>query len=107
MEKMWLHQEGKQCKQASEFVQDARVEPNLTAEDVLLAAKTFSPTTSRTDGIPPKAVALLSAGLLERLAEIGNIWIASAAWPNTEQAVPIVLPPKPTRGERPLGLFRA
>ena len=79
----------------------------LTAEGIRFAAKAFSPTTSRTDGIPPKAVALLSDEILECLAGMGNLWIEQAIWPSAESVVHIALIPKPTGGERPIGLFRS
>ena len=38
---------------------------------------------------------------------MGNLWIEQATWPTNEEAVHIALIPKPTGGERPIGLFRS
>ncbi len=38
---------------------------------------------------------------------MGNLWIEQAIWPTAESAVHIALLPKPTGGERPIGLFRS
>ncbi len=71
------------------------------------AARAISPTTELTDGVPPKAMALISNKLLQVLADMGNAWVESAVWPASEQMVHIALLPKPTSGEWPIGLFRS
>ena len=104
---LWMHEQGKKFGKAHEFVSEHTPRATLTAERVSFAAKAFSPTTSCTDEIPPKAVALLSDELLGCLADMGNWWIEQAVWPSAEAAVHIALIPKPTGGERPIGLFRS
>ena len=102
-----MHEEGKRCKQAAAFIKEHRPWANLTAEGIKMAAKGFSPTTACTDGLPPKGIGWLSQGLLEGLAEMGNLWVEKGRWPTNEQTVHIALIPKPTGGERPIGLFRS
>ncbi len=61
-----------------------KVQASLTTEDLLNAARALSPITACADGVPPKAVALLSHKLLQVLAEMGNTWIESTVWPTNE-----------------------
>ena len=75
---LWMHEKGKKCTKAQEFVGEHEPRATLTAEGIRFAAKAFSPTTSCTDGIPPKAVALLSDEILGCLAETGPLWIEQA-----------------------------
>ncbi len=65
---LWLHVEEKRCEQAQKFVMANSPWANLTEEAVKFSAQAFSPSTAFTDGLPPKAVAMLSEELLERLA---------------------------------------
>ena len=58
--KLWMHEDGKQCKQAADFIRKHRPWSNLTAEGIQAAARGFSPSTSCTDGLPPKVVSWLS-----------------------------------------------
>ena len=104
---LWQHEAGRKCNKAREFVGEHTPRATLTAEGIRFAAKALSPTTSCTDGIPPKAVALLSGEILECLARMGKLWIEQAIWPSAESVVHIALIPKPTGGERPIGLFRS
>ncbi len=71
------------------------------------AAKAFSPSAAYTDGLPPKAVAMLSEELLECLVGMGNLWIEQATWPTDEQSVHIALIPEPTGRETQIGLLRS
>ena len=78
---LWQHEAGRKCNMARDFVSEHTRRATLTTEGIRFAAKAFSPTTSCTDGIPPKAVALLSDEILECLAGMGNLWIEQAIWP--------------------------
>ena len=102
-----MHEEGESCGQAADFVAAHRPRSNITAEGLRHAARSFSPTIACTDGLPPKTVVMLSEGLMQCLAEIGNVWVETTTWPANEQVVHIALIPKPAGGERPIGLFRS
>ncbi len=105
--KLWQCEDGARCREARDFVAGRDLDPHITVEGLRMSAKSFSPTTACTDGLPPKAVGLLSDDLLGLLATMANVWVGRAVWPTCEGQVHIVLLPKPTGGERPIGLFRS
>ena len=79
----------------------------IGAEQLREAASSFSMGTSCPDGLPCRAVALLSTALLEELADFAQLWPATGCWPASEAVVHTVLIPKDSGGERPVGLFRS
>ena len=99
-----MYEEGRSCGQALDFVRANKPRAGITAEGVKFAAKAFSPTTACTDGYRQRRSRCYQQ----------SCWIAMPAWamcgsrrPSSEQVVHSALIPKPTGGERPIGLFRS
>ena len=78
-----------------------------SVEDLRTSAASFAPGTSCPDGLPARALLLLSDPMLTVLCQLGVMWEATAVWPTTESAGMTVMIPKVTsEGERPVTLFR-
>ena len=88
------------------FPDDVRCEAIPVAE-LRASAASFAPGTSCPDGLPAKALTLLSDDTLEVLSRMGAVWEAAGTWPSLEAAAMTVMIPKVTsEGERPITLFR-
>ena len=58
----------------------------IPAEQLRASAASFAPSTSCPDGIPAKAVTLLSDDMLEVLSRMGTVWEMACTWPTSEAA---------------------
>ena len=81
---------------------DVQQGPPITADDILEAARTFSPDTGLgVDSFSPRSLVHLPRGRLEQLAALLNDCERQGRWPTLWQLVMIVLIPKGDGGRRP------
>ena len=81
--------------------------PRLQAAQLRAAGKRFKRRTATPDGWHPRHVALLGDEVLEVLCDLLALLEALGVFPEDLEQVLVALIPKPTGGERPIGLYLA
>ena len=79
--------------------------PRPLVDDIRAAARTFPTATAVVDGIHPRHVALLPDAGIQYIADLFEVWEYAGCPLLPEQTLMVKMIPKPTGGDRPIGLF--